>query len=131
MFKLIAANFPDYRLTTWFIDICPVDFGLQILELITEKESEHYNYLSYTAAVGWSSLANGFGSKISHLDLLPIRTESTTLVQGLNKPTDRTLDVLQTLINQKRIPRRMLLSLGGVGVLGELEKLQNNSIKPV
>jgi len=124
IFKLLSSNFPDFRLTVWHIDLCPVDYGLKILEYLTEKEGEQYNYQSFTSAVGWASLTNGFGGNISYTDLLPIKTEQSQLKQGLNKPTEHTLKVLQQLLLQKRLPRRMVLALGGVGVLNEVEKLK-------
>jgi hypothetical protein len=107
----------------------PLPLVLRFVELLEKQEVNKTNLLSKTDAIGWSYLMNSFAEKdstrISYKDLLPIPDEQQTnkhtkTKDGYSQPTKETLQAISRLIDQKRIPRKVLLGLVGTGALEQL-----------
>jgi hypothetical protein len=102
---------------------------LRYIELLEKQEVNKTNLLSKTDAIGWSYLMNSFSDKdskkINYKDLLPIPDElhqagKYKVKEGYTQPTEETLQAISRLLNQKRIPRRVMLNLVGTGILTQL-----------
>jgi hypothetical protein len=85
-----------------------------------------FNINSKTHAIGWAYLMNFLGTKdIKYTDLIPLQNDETITVntnKGYNSPTQKTLDTLESLIRDDRLPRKVMIALVSSGVLAKLNK---------
>ncbi len=70
------SQFNDWRVNPFFIDLLPVDYGLKILEYLSQHQIDNWNALSKTNAIGWAAIINGFGgTNTPWTELLPVTAQ--------------------------------------------------------
>ncbi|NEP48483.1 MAG: hypothetical protein F6K65_06455 [Moorea sp. SIO3C2] len=78
---------------------------LDCLQFFEQERRENANIASYTQAVGWSGLFNGFatekGNQSTPLDFLPFKDKSDSADKTLI--SDRTKKILKQLFDSKKL----------------------------
>lgn len=122
-FDALFIPIPDWRLCEEFIELFPVAELYKLVAAKQERVNNLINALSYTQANGWMWLINGFGGNNGKWsDLLPMRTDTDgSDVDGFSDPTPKTLEILSLLHKQRKIPRNVMIDLGGLGILNKLD----------
>jgi hypothetical protein len=121
--KIKCLLFPinDWRFCEEYFGIIPQKY-LSKVQATKEAFFNHYaNSFNYASAIGWNGLNVAFGGKGNYSNLLPFDMgKDGGSVDGLNTPTQKTLEVLKSLHRTGDIPRAILCELGVSGILTKI-----------
>jgi hypothetical protein len=111
----------DWRFCEEYFEIIPQKY-LSKVQATKETFFNHYaNSFNYASAIGWNGLNAAFGGEGDYSKLLPFDiAKDCDSLDGLNTPTEKTLEVLKTLHRSRDIPRAILCELGVSGLLTKI-----------